>query len=152
MKILFLLSVLLLTRASSTDDPAFIDPTGTYLLKGEVKNNVIVGYSGELRIRLLNRHTVALCLYLNKGYPGYESGALVDTLGYKDNKVVYIPTADSSCSVYFSFDKRTVEIFKFLTDPHSGCGFRPGVLVPSIFQKTSSEIPVIQDLSGQGTP
>jgi hypothetical protein len=152
MKILFFLPLFLLTRINSTNDSPFIDPTGTYMLKGEVKNNVIVGYSGELRILLLNQHTVAMCLYLNKGYPGYESGALLDTLDYENNKAVYIPTNDSSCSVYFSFDKKTVEIFKFLTDPHSGCGFRPGVLVPSLFQKTSSEIPVIQDLSAQGIP
>ncbi|HEV3326920.1 MAG TPA: hypothetical protein VG052_15000, partial [Puia sp.] len=95
--------------------------------------------------------TVAICLYLSKGYPGYESGAFTDTLHYGDNTVVYTPAGDSSCSIYFAFDVRTVEMFESLTDPHSGCGFLPGVLVPSIFEKTSSDIPVIQDFSPRGS-
>ena len=128
----------------------FVDPTGTYLLKGEVKNGVIVGHSGELRVRLLDAGRVAMCLYVNKGYPGYESGSLLDTLRYVDNRIIYTPANDSSCSVFFAFDLRTVEVYQLLSDPHAGCGFGPGVLIAAVFDKTSAEIPIIQDLSRRG--
>jgi hypothetical protein len=147
MKAFFLLLFLFLGGIRPIGVRDFIDPTGTYLLKGEVKNGQIIGHSGELRVRLLNVHTVAMCLYLDKGYPGHESGSLLDTLLYEDNRFIYIPTNDSSCAVYFAFDVKTVEISQSMTDLRAGCGFRPGVLVPSRFEKVSSEIPIIQDLS-----
>ena len=150
MKSLFLLSFLLLSGALSMSGQNFVDPTGTYLLKGEVKNGMIVGHSGELRVRLLDAGRVAMCLYVNKGYPGYESGSLMDTLSYADNRFVYTPETDSSCSIYFAFDPRTVEVYQLLSDPHAGCGFGPGVLIAAVFDKTSAEIPIIQDLSKRG--
>lgn len=144
------MSLVLLSGIYSTGDPAFINPTGTYILKGATRNNTIISNSGELRVRLLDSQTVAISLYLNKGYPGYESGSLLDTLHYEDNKVVYTPGSDSSCSIYFTFGRKSVEIFQTLTDPHSGCGFHIGVLKAAVYQKISSDIPVIQDLSGHG--
>ena len=129
----------------------FINPTGTYILKGEVKNSTIIGHYGEIRVSLLDSSTIALCFYVNKGYPGYESGSFVDTLHYEENRAIYHPAADSSCVIYFAFNVRSVAISKALTDPHSGCGFYPGVVVPAVFDKTSSEIPVIQDLSLHGS-
>jgi hypothetical protein len=152
MKSLFLLSLLLLSRVFSMSGQNFIDPTGTYLLKGEVKNGMIVGHSGELRVRLLDAGRVAMCLYVNKGYPGYESGFLLDTLRYFDNRFTYTPATDSSCAIYFAFDLRTVEVFQSLSDPHAGCAFGPGVLIAAFFDKTSSAIPIIQDLSRRGSP
>jgi hypothetical protein len=151
MKSLFLLSFLLLSRALSMSGQNFIDPTGTYLLKGEVKNGMIVGHSGELRVRLLDAGRVAMCLYVNKGYPGYESGFLLDTLSYADNRFIYTPATDSSCSIYFAFDPRAVEVYQLLSDPRAGCAFGPGVLIAAVFDKTSAEIPVIQDLSKRGS-
>jgi|GEM_PF-4254433 hypothetical protein len=70
MRSLFYLPLLLLLSGSLfSDRRAFIDPTGTYLLKGEVRKNKIVGRAGELRVRLLNANTAAMCLYLSKGLP-----------------------------------------------------------------------------------
>jgi|ERR1700748_1914565 len=150
MRNLFFMSLLLLSGGPSTGDQVFIDPTGTYILKGETRNNTIIGNTGELRVHLLDSFTVAFSLHLNKGYPGYESGTLMDTLRYEDNKVVYTPNTDSSCSIYFAFGRKSVEIFQTLTDPHSDCAFGPGVLKAAVYQKISSDIPVIQDLSGHG--
>ena len=150
MRSLFYLPFLLLSTSYLSDREAFIDPTGTYLLKGEVKKNKIVGRSGELRVRLLNENTVAMCLYVNKGDPGYESGFLLDTLHYEDNRFIYIPTDDASCAIYFLFKPRSVEIDRVSSNPLVECGFRPGVLEPSVFDKISSDIPVIEDLSGRG--
>ena len=64
------LPLLLISGSLPVGSPDFINPTGIYLLKGEVKNNKIIGHSGELRVRLLDSITVAICLYLSKGYPG----------------------------------------------------------------------------------
>jgi hypothetical protein len=162
MKSIFFLSLALLSggvfsgdssfprESSIPGDPTFINPTGTYLLKGTVKNSKIVGHSGELRVRLLDTTTIAITFYLNKGYPDYESGSVMDTLTYADNRAVFQPSNDSSCSIYFAFKERSVEVFQAMTDPHSSCGFRPGVIVPAMFGKTSDEVPVIQDLSLHG--
>jgi hypothetical protein len=151
MKNIILLSFTLFRGALSSDTLDFINPTGTYILKGEVKNSKIIGHYGELRVRLLDSTTIALCFYINSGDPGYEIGSMVDTLHYEENRAIYHPAGDSSCVIYFGFDWHSAAISKALTDPHSGCGFSPGVLIPAIFDKTSSEVPVIQDLSQHGS-
>ena len=135
---------------SLTRDPDFINPTGTYILKGEIKNSQIVGHYGELRVRLLDTGKIALAYYVNKGFPNYEYGAFMDTLRYLDNRAVFKPANDTACDIYFAFGERSVEVFEALTDPHSGCGFRPGVMIPAVLGKTSSDVPVIQDLSLHG--
>jgi hypothetical protein len=150
MKNMLFVSLAFLSGGLFGGRPAFINPTGTYLLKGEVKNSKIVGHSGELRVQLLDTNTIALSFYLNRGYPGYESGAFMDTLYYDDNRAVFGPANDSSCSIYFQFGERSVEVYQAMTDPHSSCGFRPGVIIPAVFGKTSDEAPVIQDLSLHG--
>lgn len=150
MKSIFILSSSFVYFLFISERPGFVNPTGTYTLKGIVKNSKIVGHSGELRVRLLDTHMIAFSFYINKGYPGYESGALMDTLHYEDNRTVYHPSNDSSCDIYFQFEEGAVEVIQALTDPHSGCGFSPGVMIPAIFDKTSSEVPVIQDLSSRG--
>jgi len=130
----------------------FIDPTGTYVLKGETRKNRIIGHSGEIRIKLLDSHTVAMSLYISKGYPGYESGSFVDTLRYDNNRAVYQPGGDNTCSVSFWFDEMAVSTEQYFTDPRSGCGFARGIMVSASFEKRSSDIPVIQDLSARNSP
>jgi hypothetical protein len=85
-----------------------------------------------------------------QGAPGYESGFLLDTLHYGVNQCIYIPAGDTSCAIYFVFAVKFVEIYVALSNPQGGCGFRPGVLEPAVFNKTSANIPVIEDLSGRG--
>lgn len=147
MKSLFLLPLLLLDLHLPRMAPDFIDPTGTYILKGEIKKNHIIGFYGELRVRLLDATTAAFCFYMNNGYPKYASVALMDTLKYEDNTIHYQSKRDSTCSLILSFDVHTVELVEIYSDPQTGCGFGPGVLAPAIFDKASSEIPIIQDLS-----
>ena len=154
MKCLFLLPLLVICTSPQYRhlSPTLIDPTGTYLLKGLVKRNNIIGHFGEIRVRLLDDRTVAFCLYINNGYPQYASAAILDTLAYADDIVHYRPGNDSTCSLVLSFHERTVELMEVFLDPRSGCGFAPGVMAPAIFDKTSSEIPVIQDLSQRTLP
>src|SRR5882757_3822341 len=112
MRSLFILSVLFFSRLSFSGEStqAFLDPTGTYVLMGTVKKNRVTGHSGEIRVRLLDSQRIALCFYINKGYPGYESGSFIDTLAYDDSSSRYTPTADSTCAVLFYFHRRRVEI------------------------------------------
>jgi hypothetical protein len=152
MRSLFIISALFFSRLFLPDEStqSFLDPTGTYVLLGTVKKNRVTGHSGEIRVRLLDNQRIALCFYINKGYPGYESGSFIDTLAYGDSSSRYIPTADSTCAVLFHFHRRTVEIMEIYSNPASFCGFANGVLISAVFDKTSTERPVIQDLSAHG--
>ena len=145
--------LLLLLTCSSLHNPNedFINPTGTYILKGNVAKNKIVSHSGEIRVKLLNRHKVAICFYINKGYPGYESISFVDTLRYDDNYIVrYKPSPNADCLVMFSFNNKQAEIQQVYSDPRSGCDFGKNILVSTSFKKFSSDEPIIQDLSVHG--
>src|ERR1700733_13169709 len=118
MRRLFILPLMVLSGFVPGKTPAFLNPTGTYILKGVVKNNRVTGHSGELRVRLLDDHKIALCFYINSGYPGYQSGSLIDTLVYDENNMaIYQPVQDSTCAVYFNFGLRKVEITKVMSDP-----------------------------------
>ena len=128
----------------------YVDPTGTYLLKGTTKKQQIMDHHGEIRVKLISEGKVAICLYINKGYPGYESGALMDTLEYSDNQVNFSHLKDPGCSVYVHFTRKEAEIRQKYSDPQSGCGFEKGVLISAVFPKTSGDIPQIQDLSRRG--
>jgi hypothetical protein len=150
MRRLFILPLMVLSGFVPGKTPSFLNPTGTYILKGTVKNNRVTGHSGELRVRLLDDHTVALCFYINSGYPGYRSGSLIDTLSYDENTVIYQPAQDSACEIHFYFGLRKVKITKVMSDPRSECGFAPEVLIPVTIPMVSSEVPVIQNLAGRG--
>jgi hypothetical protein len=152
MKSLLLFSLITISHLFSFHTPVleFINPTGTYILKGAIDKNRIMGHSGELRAKLLDSDKVAMSFYINKGYPGYESGSFLDTLAYVDNLARYIPTGDSGCTIIFSFTRWMVEIRQTFNDPQSACGFGDGVMVSAFFKKSSDERPIIQDLSVHG--
>lgn len=133
----------------TVSSPKFIDPTGTYILKGETRKNRIVSHSGEIRIKLLDSQTVAMSFFICKGYPGYEKGSFVDTLAYENNRVLYHPAQDGGCTVSFWFDGESASTEQYFTDPTSPCGFAKGVMIAASFEKKSSETPVIQDLSAR---
>lgn len=125
----------------------FINPTGTYILKGVVEKNLIITHNGEIRVKLLQNNILALCFYINKGYPGFESASFIDTLTYDDNRAKYIPSNDTSCTFSFLFTGESVELTLIYTDPQCTCGFTKGVIAPAIFMKSSGDNPLIQDFS-----
>jgi len=150
MKLLLFLSLLTPGFFPADHNQTFVNPTGTYTLKGEVRDNKVVSHSGEIRVKLLHPQLVTLCFFIDKGYPGYESGAFLDTLRYDDNAAVYM-SRDSNCILRFFFKSNGVELIHIFTQNASDCGFAPGVLTGAFFRKTSSGIPVIQDLSSLRT-
>jgi hypothetical protein len=147
MKLALFLSLLLPGLLSTDNNQTFINPTGTYTLKGEVHDNKVTTHSGEIRVKLLHHELLTLCFFIDKGYPGYESGSLLDTLRYEDDAAIYV-SKDSSCMLRFHFKQNGVELMHVFTQNKGGdCGFPPGVLTGAFFRKTSSGVPVIQDLS-----
>jgi len=134
----------------SSTPPEFIDPTGTYILKGVIEKNVIKSHYGELRVKLLNRQLAAVCFYINTGYPDYKSGSFLDTLPYEEDHLQYKPPGKDDCSLFFYFGPQAAEIQQAYADPHSSCGFAKDVIISTFFKKYSDEKPVIQDLSMHG--
>ena len=125
----------------------FVNPTGTYLLKGEKHKNEIKGNFGEIRVKLLGDSVVALTMYSNKGYPDYSSASFSDTLPYVDNQAIHTSRADPSCQMVFAFETEGLNIKQIYTDPASTCGFEKGVIPLGFISKYSSDIPIIQSLS-----
>lgn len=130
----------------------FVNPTGTYILKGNVKKNNITGHFGELRVNLLDSQTVAFCFYLSSGYPDYSAASMMDTLHYENNCIHLQSKRDSTCSLVLTFGDRSVDLMTIYTDPGTSCGFAPGVIAPATLNKISSAVPMIQDFSTRGRP
>lgn len=124
-----------------------INPTGTYVLKGEKYRHEIRGHYGEIRVKLITDSLVAVAMYSNSGYPGYASASFTDTILYTDNKAIYYSKADPSCRMIFEFDVDGVNIKQIYTDPASTCGFGKGVIPLGFTPKYSSYTPVIHSLS-----
>jgi len=125
----------------------FLNPTGTYILKGEKHKNEIKGSFAEIRVKLIGDSLLAITMYCNKGYPEYTSGSLTDTMTYADNRAVHLSKSDPSCQIIFSFDTGGLSIKQVYTDPASTCGFGKGVLPLGFIEKYSSNTPVIQSIS-----
>ena len=121
-----------------------LNPTGTYILKGENHRGEIKGNFAEIRIKLLSDSLIALSLYSNKGYPEYTSGSFTDTLKYLDNKAIHHSKLDNDCSIAFDFVIDGLRIKQIYSDPTSTCGFGKGVLPLGFIGKYSSDTPVIQ--------
>ena len=124
----------------------FIDPTGTYVLKGEKYKGEIKGNHGEVRIKLLNESLVAITMYSSNGYPDYDSASFTDTMKYANNKAVHFSKSDPSCQLVFAFSADGLDIKQMYTDPASTCGFEKGTIPLGFISKYSSAIPVIQPI------
>jgi hypothetical protein len=135
---------------STSQTPArFIDPTGTYTLKANVRKNHLTGYSGELRVLLLDSGRAAFCFFLSDGYPSYRSVTLLDTLTYDalDDQIRYTSASNTACTILFNFSPTGVEVLQVLSDPPCQCGYNADIFVPEVFGKSSSAKPIIQDLA-----
>ena len=124
-----------------------LNPTGTYLLKGEKHKGEIIGNFAELRVKLIDDSLVAIAMYCNTGYPDYHSASFTDTVSYTENRAVYTSKYDASCQLVFAFEATGLSIKQIYTDPASTCGFGKGVMPLGFVAKYSSEIPIIQPIT-----
>jgi hypothetical protein len=123
-----------------------INPTGTYVLKGEKHKREIKGHYGEVRAKLIDDSLLAIAMYSNTGYPAYNSVSFTDTIPYSDNRAVYTSKYDPSCQLVFAFETGGLSIKQIYTDPASTCGFGKGVMLLGFIAKYSSDVPIIQPL------
>lgn len=151
-KLLTFFAFLLFSSQPEVPSPIpYVDPTGTYIIKGTLRNGQITGYFGEIRVKLIDSSSIAVAFYVNNGYPLYRSGAFIDTIAYAENQAIYAAAPDSSCEVILKFSRTGVDLSQYYSDPHSTCGFSAGVSAVGFIRKSSSRPPIIRDLSRDGT-
>lgn len=145
-----ILNVLLLTAVvacskATIHQTSYIDPTGTYELESETRQegDKIYGYTGRIQVKALKTNKVVMTFGINKGAPSYNSGSFVDTLGYRNNRSIYQPDSaiDSGCTITFDFTNGQVVVKE---EAGTACGFGYGVVADGVFTKTASGEPVLK--------
>lgn len=149
MRLVFPLLCTLFLSFSQAPHPGdrFINPTGTYLLKIPGGNHRATGRSGEIKVLLLNKDSVAVDFVLSIGEPDYQTGRFTDTLPYKSNRALYRPFPDATCTIAISFQEFSAETSQWLKDVNSDCGLGKGIMISALFEKYSSEPPFFNKTS-----
>lgn len=140
MKNLIFVSLIFLV-ISCKENPSSIDPTGTYELKGENIDGGTKGYSGEIRVKLIENKKIAVNFYITKGHPSYNEGTFRDTLNYDHNRAVYQDKdPKTACTLTLDFSKEGVQIKENANYEYGSC-WGNGVVAHGFFKKTSAKIP-----------
>jgi hypothetical protein len=126
---------------------SFLNPTGTYILKGKKSGAEIKGNFAEIRVKLLDDSKIALTTYFNSGYPKYASDSFIDTLDYSSNSCTYFNELDPACKVIFNFMHDEVAIIYVFKDDGHDCFFGKGIIATGKINKTYDDVPVIGSLS-----
>jgi hypothetical protein len=130
-----------------TDRLSFVNPTGTYVLKGKKSRDEIKGQFAEIRVKLLDHQTVALSSYFNKGYPDYSVEAFLDTLSYSYNACAFVHERDPYCKIIFQFSNSEVQLLYVFPDNGHQCIFSPGAIVTGKIEKLYDAVPIIAGLN-----
>lgn len=126
----------------------FINPTGTYILKGKQKGNETYGYFGHVYVQYVAKQKVVVKFYICKGYRSYSSGSFYDTLVYHNNIAVYGPAEyDSTCKITFTFHPNHLVVNEQTANFNNGCGFGHGIVANAVFRKSSSRKPTLKEMS-----
>lgn len=145
----FFAGALVLVTVLSYGQTNYVDPTGSYTLKGKRLKNGERANHGEVHVKLIDNSRLAISFYYNKGYPSYNSGSFVDTLDYVDHKAVYTfyepERPGSDCKLIFTFHRNKLNIKHEAEDYNYSCGFGMGVVVSGTMPKTSTRVPEIKD-------
>ncbi len=129
-----------------TQNTKHINPSGTYTLNAHIRNQEnIYGSYGDLQIKLIESNSIVVSLFYCKGEPSYNSGSFIDTITYINNISHYIPNLDSLCTLSFYFTDSNVYINQKSDVNVGACGFGYGVYIDDIYNKASSESPIIKD-------
>jgi hypothetical protein len=121
---------------------SFINPTGTYILKGQEKGDETYGYFGHVYVQYVAKRKVVVKFYICKGYMSYSSGRFYDTLLYQNNTAVYGPAEyDSTCKIILRFYPNRVVVDEQTANFNNGCDFGHGVVANAIFRKKTSRSP-----------
>ena len=149
MRIAFILVCFFMSSVvNAQSTPKFIDPTGAYKLqaKARMKDGDKYGWFGDIKVKLLDSHRIAMSFYICKGAPGYNSGSFVDTLVYRNNTAIYKDTFDlkKGCTVIFKFQGKFIQLDE-TAHYNLGTCWGHGVLAFGPYKKYSSRVPEIKD-------
>ncbi len=123
----------------------YVNPDGVYEYGKIVKNEKDQTRIGTLKVYSLSKDRIIVSLFLNRGYPNFNMGTLIDTLVYVENKAEYAyPKTEPTCKINFDFNSMSVKITQHVEK--SECEFGMGVFADGVYTKTSSRKPDIKDL------
>jgi hypothetical protein len=134
-----LLSVML---PVSVSPPGDLDPTGTYILKGQKVRQEITGINGEVKVKKLRGNLVVVSATFNSGSPDFETIQITDTINYAMNKAIV--ASGKACQLVFRFQKNGVNISNVYTGSPSPCGFSDGSSPLGFVSKFSDDVPLIK--------
>ena len=144
-KLIFLIIVILFSSCNNNGN--YINPTGSYELDGKsyVKDGDTYGRFGEIQIKKLSDDKVVITFYVCNGAPSYNSGSFVDTLEYKNNKVIFTePIYDPGCEIRFTFSDSGIVAVEKTENFSFGCGFGHSAYADGFYRRISSEDPVLK--------
>jgi hypothetical protein len=148
MKQIILILTTIISLTGFTGQIIYVDPTGTYQLENSAKkkNGDIYGYFGQIQVKKISSDKIVITFEVNKGAPSYNSGSIVDTLNYKDNKAIYTDLeTDSTCKITFNFGNKGITVIEETADYNSGCGFGHAVVANGFFKRISNKVPILTE-------
>lgn len=122
------------------------NPTGSYKMGGKpfVSHGVAFGYSGFIKVKLIQPGRIVVSLYASK-LPNGHDGSFVDTLLYSHHRAVYHHgESDTSCRITFDFTSKGVSVVQTQDNLNCGCGFGQGVFADGFYKKVSAKVPEIE--------
>jgi hypothetical protein len=151
-KVFFIIPALVITvieifGQGQAEKLSFINPTGTYILKGKKIGNEIRGQFAEIRVKLIDPETIAVSTYFNTGFPRYNSESFLDTLAYSYNSSIFIHNRDEHCKIVFRFSNAEVELLYVFPDNGHACIFGHGTIATGKIEKSYDVVPIIAALN-----
>lgn len=122
------------------------NPTGSYKMGGKpsISHGVPFGYSGFIKVKLIQHDRIVVSLYVSK-LPNYHEGSFMDTLLYSQHRAVYHHfESDTSCRITFDFTSKGVSVVQTQANLNNGCGFGQGVFADGYYKKVSARVPEIE--------
>jgi hypothetical protein len=122
------------------------NPTGSYKMGGKpfISHGVPFGYSGFIKVKLIQPGRIVVSLYASK-LPNGHDGSFVDTMSYSHHRAVYHHCeSDTSCRITFDFTSKGVSVFQTQDNLNYGCGFGQGVFADGYYKKVSAKVPEIE--------
>jgi hypothetical protein len=148
---LYTLTLTLWTHTSKGQTCSFVNPNGLYEYDGKTykKNGETYGYSGTIKVLLLDTNKILVSFYVCKGAPSYNSGSFVDTLNYSKNQAVYrgdTTIADFTCRLTFLFTPKGIDAELFSDNPNWACGFGHAVDAQGFYKRAKGKVPSKEDI------
>ena len=126
--------------STSTNNPSMTErifPEGKYILYIKRENNKpeLNPPNGRIEISKINDSIFTIKLRYVGAAPAKNLGIIQDQIKIIDNKAIYQPKDDSTCSISFVFFKNSVKIVQQSTSSAFACGFGRNVHIDGEYIK-----------------